>query len=155
MTLESFDTFGTLMPTEILRTDVVTLYVTKYIRTTSPDIVLVQQITMRQDVVTSYDVPHCVAELSPLPAEYSVAVRLRQKPGFELSWVTISEDPTNGKSVLTIDASAETVGIYLLYLESYDDLLSHKPTLLEEEIIEIEVTNYIRSPVLQAYELIT
>ena len=71
-----------------------------------------------------------------------------------MSWVTIVEDPTNEKSILTIDASAESVGIYLLYLESYDDLPSHKPTLLEEEIIEIEVTNYIRSPVLSAYMLI-
>lgn len=75
LTLESFDTVGILDPAETLKTDIVTLYITDYIR----DADLVQVITMRQDVPFTYVVPHCYAELTQLPGlGYNIDVKLRE-----------------------------------------------------------------------------
>ena len=119
LTLHSFDTSGTYATSDILKTDYVTLYVTDYIR----DADLVQTITMRQDTPRTYSVPHCYAELTELFDDlgYTVNINLRQQDGTELPWVTITE--VAGQSDIYIDPThtmADPVGIYVLFLESYD-----------------------------------
>ena len=78
---------------------------------------------MRQDTPRTYSVPHCYAELTELFDDlgYSVNINLRQQEGTELPWVTITE--VTGESDIYIDPTdpmADPVGIYVLFLESYD-----------------------------------
>lgn len=149
----SFDTSGTLPSDRDLKEDTVILYVTDYIRNED----LVQTITMRQDSTRTYSVPHCFAELASVPASYAISANLRQQPGTELPWVTITE--TTGQSDVFLDPTLEPVGIYILWLESYDtndpepDPLL-KPTL-RTDMIQIEVTNYIRNDPIESPVTIT
>ena len=69
-----------------LKTDIVQVYVTDYIRADD----LVDIITMRQDTPVTYPVPDVYAELTELPGlGFNLDIKVRQPSGSALSWVTI------------------------------------------------------------------
>ena len=93
LTLESIDSAGDIKPEIALKTDIVTIYVTEYVRTTP----VASQVIIRSGNEASLFVSHAYTTIA-LPTPH--LINLRQKTTASLTYVAITNDATSASVVI-------------------------------------------------------
>lgn len=110
---------------------------TRYIRDSE-----IQADVIVSEPLTTFDVEHVHSERT---IGNTLAINLRQSPGLELSWVTLSNESTY--TTVTVDASFAAAGNHTLYLESFDENSENEiaPATLKLDTVTIVVEGWAPS----------
>ena len=135
---------ATGVPTYYISICTVAVFGTSYIRSTDPPSSITLDECPKVLTVDHVRAKHVISDI--------LAINLQQKPGAELSWVSIVNYSSD--AVMTIMAKDVPAGVYSLVLESVDKNSSLPTLVLKTDTVTIYKTEFVRSTSISSFLVI-